>query len=345
MLRRWRGFVEVKSAPIAHEVDDGSQCLPARRQRVVHRETSPLLSSFLDQSIRFQLTQLRHQDLGRDRRKQTKQIPRATFLVEQVANDRTFPAPANGLQCEIDGKFDGAACHYFTLPTRGPCRRAALLQYPSIETWLQKSKGDAHRAGLLCLCFILKLNMKTLVILAHPNIDESKINSAWMNGAAVSKADATIRNIYQLYPDEKIDVKLEQRLIAAHDAILLQFPFYWFSMPPLLKKWLDDVLAPGFAYGPNVADRKLTDMPVGFAVSAGIKSKDYESDGRSIYTVKELLAPLHATASYIGAKALEPFIFYGAEYDPSQEDLDASVKNYLSYLNALKNSALPEFAV
>jgi len=34
-----------------------------------------------------------------------------------------------------------------------------------------------------------------------------------------------------------------------HDRIVLQFPMYWYSMPPLLKKWLDDVLTYNFAYG------------------------------------------------------------------------------------------------
>lgn len=185
--------------------------------------------------------------------------------------------------------------------------------------------------------------MKTLVIVTHPNIGESKINSAWINGIQKSSNDITIHDIHMAYPDGKIDVAAEQRLIATHDAIVLQFPFYWFSTPPLLKQWLDEVLLPGFAYGPNAEDRKLTNMPIGFAVSAGIKSQDYFNKDRYKYTVKQLLAPLHATVSYIGAKALEPFIFYGAEYEPTQEDIDASAKDYGIYLEALKKSKLPEF--
>lgn len=208
---------------------------------------------------------------------------------------------------------------------------------------LQKSKRDAHRLERLSLRFsILVSHMKTLVILAHPNISESKINSAWINGAN-APGQATIRNIYEIYPDGKIDVEVEQSLILSHDAILLQFPLYWFNVPPLLKQWLDDVLTPGFAYGSNTDDRKLTGIPIGFAVSAGIQSDDYRSNGRGLYTVKEFLAPLHATAHYIGAKTLEPFIFYGAEHSPSEADVAASVEKYLGYLMALKNSQLPEF--
>ncbi|GAL26611.1 NAD(P)H oxidoreductase YRKL [Vibrio variabilis] len=35
------------------------------------------------------------------------------------------------------------------------------------------------------------------------------------------------------------------------DVIVLQFPFYWYSMPALLKKWMDDVFSFNFAYGPE----------------------------------------------------------------------------------------------
>lgn len=33
------------------------------------------------------------------------------------------------------------------------------------------------------------------------------------------------------------------------DAVLLQFPLWWFGMPAILKGWVDRVFANGFAYG------------------------------------------------------------------------------------------------
>ena len=33
------------------------------------------------------------------------------------------------------------------------------------------------------------------------------------------------------------------------DAVLLQFPLWWFSMPAILKGWVERVYAYGFAYG------------------------------------------------------------------------------------------------
>ena len=55
--------------------------------------------------------------------------------------------------------------------------------------------------------------------------------------------------MYDLYPDFKIDVAEEQKHLAAADRIILQFPFYWYSTPALLKQWQDDVLTYGWAFG------------------------------------------------------------------------------------------------
>jgi hypothetical protein len=45
----------------------------------------------------------------------------------------------------------------------------------------------------------------TLVILAHPNPGESRVNAAWRARLAEAAIPVTIRDIYQLYPDWNID--------------------------------------------------------------------------------------------------------------------------------------------
>ena len=58
-----------------------------------------------------------------------------------------------------------------------------------------------------------------------------------------------VRHIAELYPDGKFDIKAEQEALAAADTIILQFPVYWYAYPALLKKYIDDVFAHGFAHG------------------------------------------------------------------------------------------------
>jgi NAD(P)H dehydrogenase (quinone) len=45
------------------------------------------------------------------------------------------------------------------------------------------------------------------------------------------------------------DIKGEIAKVAWCDFLILQFPLYWFSMPAILKGWVDRVFVPGFAFG------------------------------------------------------------------------------------------------
>lgn len=65
--------------------------------------------------------------------------------------------------------------------------------------------------------------MKTTVFVTHPNINQSRVNSALAKGAA-SLTGVEVRYLYDLYPDGKIDVVAEQAALEKTDRIVLQFP-------------------------------------------------------------------------------------------------------------------------
>jgi len=105
----------------------------------------------------------------------------------------------------------------------------------------------------------------------------------------------TIHDLYERYPDERIDVKREQDLLLAHDRIVFQFPFYWYSTPPLLKKWMDEVFTYGWAYGPG--GNALHDKELVLAISIGGPEHSYRAGDYNHYTMSELTRPLQATAN------------------------------------------------
>lgn len=45
------------------------------------------------------------------------------------------------------------------------------------------------------------------------------------------------------------DITNEQNKLLWADTVILQFPLWWFSMPAILKGWVERVYAYGFAYG------------------------------------------------------------------------------------------------
>lgn len=71
------------------------------------------------------------------------------------------------------------------------------------------------------------------------------------------------------------DILAEQARIDAADALVLVFPIYWWTMPALLKGWIDRVFSNGWAYE-ETADgavvKKLGHLPV-HLVALGAASK------------------------------------------------------------------------
>jgi len=79
----------------------------------------------------------------------------------------------------------------------------------------------------------------TLVIFAHPHLDKSHVNKAWLKEIKRHPEKITVHDLYASYPDWQIDVQREQELAEKHDRMIFQFPFYWYSSPPLLKNgWM-----------------------------------------------------------------------------------------------------------
>ncbi|MGK3102764.1 NAD(P)H-dependent oxidoreductase [Streptomyces sp. WAC05858] len=171
---------------------------------------------------------------------------------------------------------------------------------------------------------------RTLLVLAHPNLATSRVNAA-LAEAARPVDGVAFHDLYAEYPDLRIDVEREQRLLLEHDRIVLQFPFYWYSAPPLLKKWLDEVFLRGFAYG--TGGTSLHGKSLLIATSTGSAEEQYRPAGFHRFPVVELLKTFDATAHITGMRYEEPLIVHGthtlddaelAAYQDRYRDLLAS---------------------
>lgn len=115
------------------------------------------------------------------------------------------------------------------------------------------------------------------------------------------------------------DVEEEQRKILASDAVILAFPLWWFSMPAIMKGWVDRVWAYGLAYGYQGAGNAYRYGEGGFAgkrallaVSVGGPAEDYSARGIN-GPLDQLLFPItHGTLFFPGMQVLRPFAVYGS---------------------------------
>ncbi len=151
-----------------------------------------------------------------------------------------------------------------------------------------------------------------VVVTAHPQLEQSRVNRALLAAAQAlaDGGDVVVRDLYRLYPDYLIDIAAEQALLAQAQLVVWQHPIYWYSMPPLMKLWLDDVLAFGWAYGPGGTALRGKDLWL--VASTGGPAESYAPDGYNRHAFAAFLPPYEQTATLCGMRFLQPLVHHGA---------------------------------
>ncbi|MET0382961.1 MAG: NAD(P)H-dependent oxidoreductase [Burkholderiaceae bacterium] len=176
-----------------------------------------------------------------------------------------------------------------------------------------------------------------LLLVAHPDIARSRVNRALIAQARrLSAGDVEVRDLYALYPDYVIDIDAEQSALAAARAVVWLHPVQWYSMPALMKLWVDEVLAFGWAYGPG--GRALAGKCLWLVASAGGTEGSYGEDGSNRFGFEHFLPAYRQTAALLGMRFLEPNIFFGA-HRAGADEIAAHAHAFAARLAALANEA------
>lgn len=178
--------------------------------------------------------------------------------------------------------------------------------------------------------------MSALVVYAHSDPEISRHNLA-LAKAASSVSGVTVHDLARTYPDFRIDADREAELLVANETIVLQFPMHWYSVPAIAKKWLDDALAFGFAYGPGGDRLHGKRFWIACTVSGPIES--YGGSGRQPFDVRHSLetyfAFLEQTALVCGMRWEPPFVVDRVIWEGlSEAELASSADAYANRLKA-----------
>lgn len=125
------------------------------------------------------------------------------------------------------------------------------------------------------------------------------------------------------------DVAREQEKLLWADAVILQFPLWWYSMPAILKGWVDRVYAYGFGYGIGEHSDKRWGDRFGEGTMAGKRAMLVVTAGgwESHYgprgvngPIDDLLFPINrGILHYPGFDVLPPFVEYRTDKaDPAR---------------------------
>ncbi|MBF6344755.1 NAD(P)H-dependent oxidoreductase [Nocardia cyriacigeorgica] len=130
------------------------------------------------------------------------------------------------------------------------------------------------------------------------------------------------------------DVRAEQDKLLWADTIIFQFPLWWYSMPAILKGWVDRVFTYRFAYGvgehsdtkygERYGEGALAGRRALVSVTIGGAQSSYGPRGIN-GPIDDLLFPIHhGILFYPGIEVLPPFVVYGADRLPAEDYPDVA---------------------
>jgi len=154
------------------------------------------------------------------------------------------------------------------------------------------------------------------VLAAHPNWRESRVNRLLAERARAVPG-VQVQDLYGRYPDYDIDVAAEQASVQAAELLVLLHPIQWYSMPPLMKLWLDDVLTYGWAYGSR--GTALNGKNLWLVATTGGPESSYHPRGYNRYFFDAFLPPYEQTAALCGMRFLPPLLLHGAHRASAEE--------------------------
>lgn len=198
--------------------------------------------------------------------------------------------------------------------------------------------------------------MKVLIVFAHP---EPKSYGSTLLRAAESTFrergdEVVVSDLYAMgfnpiaSPDDFLERRFphqlhydrEQKFAAEHnafapdiqkeiekllwcDVLILQFPLWWFSVPAMMKGWLDRVFVNGIAYGKGrrFDTGGLKGRKAMLALTTACYPEMAEPDGL-LADIHISLWPLQAgTLAYVGMQVLPPFIAWSVQYSDEAQRL------------------------
>lgn len=159
----------------------------------------------------------------------------------------------------------------------------------------------------------------TLVLLAHPHLEHSRITRRLAGAlAAAALPGVVVTDLYARYPDYYIDVQAEQAALRVATNVVWLHPIHWYSMPPLMKLWLDEVFTFGWAYGPGGV--ALAGKRLWLVTSTGGGPDSYRPEGHHRHHFHEYLLPHEQTARLTGMCHLPPLVLHAA-HRATEDDL------------------------
>ncbi|AUS80999.1 NADPH:quinone reductase [Actinoalloteichus sp. AHMU CJ021] len=143
------------------------------------------------------------------------------------------------------------------------------------------------------------------------------------------------------------DILAEQEKLDWADAVVFQFPLWWYGMPAILKGWFDRVFVKGYAYGVRengssgrtlrYGQGRLSGKRALTVVTVGGPEPTFGPRGINGQLDHVLFPLLHGTLWYTGMSALPPVAVHGADR-LSEEDYGVAARRVRAAVSTLADT-------
>jgi NAD(P)H dehydrogenase (quinone) len=176
-----------------------------------------------------------------------------------------------------------------------------------------------------------------LAVFAHPRRDSfsGAILDSLQSGLTKAGHTVEVADLYRegfdprLHPEDYAqfeslpmppDVLAEQKRVERADALAFVFPVWWWSLPAMLKGWIDRVFSSGWAYDftPGHSRGLLRDRPTLVLCAAGSREVTYRKYGYDAAMRTQIDVGILA---YCGIRDIATEFFYEVDDDESSRPL------------------------
>lgn len=132
-----------------------------------------------------------------------------------------------------------------------------------------------------------------LIVSGHTDLNDSVANKTILEELKKLLPGAEIDCLDKLYPDFQVDVAAEQAKLEKADVIILQFPVFWYSMPSIMERWMEQTFQHGWSHG-RTGD-KLKGKKMIVSLTTGAPEDMYHKNAVMGHEIDEYIVPILST--------------------------------------------------
>ena len=162
--------------------------------------------------------------------------------------------------------------------------------------------------------------LHTFIVSGHTDLHNSVANRRILDTLERELPGAEVLRLDALYTNKPIDVPTEQDRLRRADVIVFQFPLFWFNIPSLLQRWMEEVWLHGFSHG--TTSHALKGKKLLLSLTTGAPAEVYTPQGADAPDFSAMMQNLCTAAGFTGLEfsGIESTcgVSYALRTDPAQ---------------------------